>query len=305
MLDYPQIAARLGRASIVGVGESTHGTHEFFQIKVELFRELVQNQGFNTFYLESIDDSCDAIDRYIRDGKGHVEDLINKLFYVHRTSEILNLVTWLRANRKKYPVRFIGIDQRKYVSEYAANYDLNMMKLRDKRMALVVKKHLENNPGSKGMIWAHDTHVAMYINPPEWMPDTRQVAMGEHLHNWFGSSYYSVAQLFGSGYFNAALIDEQGNFDNSQLVPHYARKVSKWFWENRFTRKIQEPMFLQGPCFGGLARPNEALYKRALGWGVQRSVMHDQNNVMYIDIGQAFDGIIFVPRTTASHLLKR
>lgn len=302
-LDCPAIAKRLGAASIIGMGESTHGTHEFFQSKTELFKELVQNHGFNTFFLESIDDSCAGIDGYIQTGEGEPKDLVNKLFYVYRTEEILDLVTWLREHHTQYPVRFIGIDERKYVDDYMTDYSLDKVNVRDKRMALVIKNYFELNPDTKAIVWAHDTHVAAYINPPEWAPDTRQVAMGEHLRNWLGKSYYSIAQLFGSGYFNAALIDESGKFDNSKLVAQYSPKVSKWFWENVLAKQLTKPTFLEGPDFAGLIEQDKALYKRALGWGVQRSIMHDSGNVTYVDMSKAFDALVFFPKATASHLL--
>jgi hypothetical protein len=41
-LDYASMAQKLGTASIVGFGESTHGTHEFFQTKTEIFKALVE-----------------------------------------------------------------------------------------------------------------------------------------------------------------------------------------------------------------------------------------------------------------------
>lgn len=303
-LNYSAIAKHISNSSIIGIGESTHGTHEFFQAKVELFKLLVQHHGFNTFILESIDDRCDDINSYIHAGDGHPEELVNKLFYVYRTTELLDLVKWLHKHHDRFPVRFLGIDKRKYADDYSSGYTIDRVNVRDERMALVIKRYTEQNPGAKSMIWAHDTHVAAYINPPELAPDTRHVPMGEHLRNWFGNNYYSVAQLFGSGYFNAALIEESGEFDNSRLVRHYARKVSKWFWENRFAKEIAEPVFLEGPDFGGLVKEGEILYKRALGWGVQRSVMHDQGNVTYIDIGRAFNAAIFFPHATASHLLR-
>lgn len=303
LFDYSAIAKQCGATSIVGVGESTHGTHEFFQAKADLFKELVQNHGFNTLFLESIDDSCAGIDAYIQTGEGQLEDLVNKLFYVYRTEEILDLVEWLRKHHEQHPVRFVGIDERKYVDDYASDYSLDKSNIRDKRMASVVKKYADQNPGTKAMIWAHDTHVAAYIDPPEWAPDIRQIAMGEHLRNWFGEGYYSVAQLFGSGYFNAALIDESGKFDNSKLVRQYARRVSKWFWENALSKRLTRPTYLEGPDFAGLIEKDKALYKRALGWGVQRSIMHNSGNVTYVDMSKAFDAVIFFPRATASHLL--
>lgn len=44
------IAAVLGGAKVVGLGESTHGTHEFFVAKSEIIKSLVCEHGFNTLF---------------------------------------------------------------------------------------------------------------------------------------------------------------------------------------------------------------------------------------------------------------
>lgn len=302
-LDYDSIARDISHASIIGIGESTHGTHEFFESKAEIFKRLVIRYGFNTLFFESIDDHCEAINNYLQTGIGNLEMLVNRLFYVYRTREVLDLLSWLRERHDERPVSFIGIDERKYVDDYAV-YDHDKYNLRDKRMAEVVKRHMRLNPESKCMIWAHDAHVATFQNIPEW-GGGKIMPMGEHLRSWFDGSYYSIAQLFGSGYFSASLIEGSGAYDNSLLVRHYARKPSKYFWENRLAKNLSHPIFLEGPRFEGLIKEGEVHYKRALGWGVERSVMHDDGNVTYVDISKAYNGLIFFPRTTASHLLRQ
>lgn len=301
-LDNGVIAHYLGCASIVGFGESTHGTHEFFGTKAEVFKTLVSVHGFNTIFIEAIDDTCDTINQHLQTGKGNLEDAVNRLFYVYRVQELLDLFKWLRQHNDEFPVRCVGIDERKYVEDYA-NYDFDKYNLRDKRMALVVQRYISDNPRTKVMIWAHDDHVASFINKPEWA-EHRHIPMGEHLRKWFGYNYINVAQLFGSGYFNAALIEESGSFDNSKLVLNYARKPSKYFWENKLAKVLSEPTFLAAPDFDGLIGCSEVLYKRALGWGVKRSIMHDNGNVSYVDISKAFDAVTFFPHATASHLLR-
>ena len=300
-LNYGAIAEHLGDKPIVGFGESTHGTHEFFETKSEVFKALVAEHGFNTLFFESIDDAFDDVNTYLQTGEGKPEKLINKLFYVYRTQEVLDLLKWLREQHDVYPVQLVGIDERQHVRDYE-NYDLAKVNLRDKRMALVVKNYMASNPASKGMIWAHDTHVTAYLNQPEWA-EGRLIPMGEHLRKWFGKDYFSVSQLFGSGYFSAALIEESGEFDNSVLVSHFARKTSKYFWENKLAKVLFQATFLEAPDYGGLVEEGETHYKRALGWGVKRSVMHDNGNVAYVNLGRAYDGLTFFPRTSASHRL--
>lgn len=305
VLDYSHIAQQISKYPLIGFGESTHGTHEFFATKAEVFKILVKNYGFNAFFLESIDDHCEAINQYLASGKGDLTKLVKKLFYVYRTNELLDLFKWLRENYQAHPVSVIGLDERKYVDDYQDDYSFEKVNLRDKRMTGVIKRYRLKNPKAKAMIWAHDHHVAAYMNSPELAPAIRSIPMGEHLRNWFGDKYYSIAQLFGSGYFNAALIEESNEFDNSRLVSHYARKPSKCFWENHLGKELLSPVFLEGPDYTGLIKEGEVHYKRALGWGVKRSVMHDHNNVAYVDISKAYDGLIFFPQITASHLLTK
>lgn len=302
-LDYSHIAKQCASHPVIGFGESTHGTHQFFETKVEVFKNLVRDYNYNTFFLESIDDHCEAINQYIKTGNGDLEALVNKLFYVYRTSELLSLFGWLRSNYKKYPVTIVGIDERKHIEDYSKSYDLQLVNLRDKRMARVVKNYISKHLEAMGMIWAHDAHIAAYLSPPEWSPAERHISMGENLRKWLGNKYFCVAQLFGSGYFNAALINESNEFDNSKLVQHFARKPSKYFWEKHFIKELLSPTFLEAPDFAGLVNSGEQYYQRTLGWGVKRSVMHDNGNVVLTDISRAYNALVFFPRTTASHLL--
>ena len=302
-IDYADVARHLGVASIVGIGESTHGTHEFFETKAEVFKILVTDHDFDVLFLESVDDHCKAINNFLYTGEGNLEELVNKLFYVYRTEEVKDLLKWLREHHDEHPVSLVGIDERKYVDDYQDGYSLEKVNLRDKRMAEVVKQHRSKHSSSRGMIWAHDAHIAAYLNPPEFAPGGRHIPMGENLRNWFGNDYYSVAQLFGIGHFSAALIEEAGEFDNSKLISHYARKTSKYFWENHLGKILASPTFLEGPDYAGLVESGEVHYQRGLGWGVKHSVMHDNGNVMYVDISKAYNALLFFPRTTASHLL--
>jgi erythromycin esterase-like protein len=302
MLDYSVLAEKLKDKLIVGIGESTHGTHEFFEAKVKIFKILVTEHSFNTFFFEAMDDDCEAINKYIHAGEGHLNDLINRLFPIYRTDEIKNLITWLRDNVSEYPVDFIGIDQRRRVKNYLP-YNIYKASLRDKDMALTVKNYIKKKPDSRAMIWAHDTHVAAYANPLEWAPEARHIPMGENLREWFGDDYYCIAQLFGSGDFNAALIDKSGKSNNSVLIPHNVPKAPKNFWENLLASKYRAPTFLEEPEFERFAKNGEVHYKRALGYGINPSETYKANNIRLIDIVKAYDGIIFLPNVTASHVL--
>lgn len=100
---------------IVGLGESTHGTGEFFRLKHRIVRYLVREEGFTVFALEASASAARALDAYVRHGTGDPARLVDRLsFWTWRTRELLDLVRWLREHNRRLPehrqVRFAGID---------------------------------------------------------------------------------------------------------------------------------------------------------------------------------------------------
>src|SRR5215467_12689413 len=50
--DLQPLQRIVGHASIVGLGEATHGSHEFFTMKQRLLEFLVEKMGFTMFAME-------------------------------------------------------------------------------------------------------------------------------------------------------------------------------------------------------------------------------------------------------------
>lgn len=99
--------------SVVGLGESTHGSREQFRVKHRMVRFLVERMGFRTFALEDDFASGVSIDRYVRTGKGDSRELVSSMsspFWA--TQEMLALVRWMRSYNKTHQkkVRFLGTD---------------------------------------------------------------------------------------------------------------------------------------------------------------------------------------------------
>lgn len=302
MLDYEDIAGHMKQARVVGIGESTHGTHEFFQTKVELCKILVEKHGFNTIFFESVDDVCEAINSYICNGSGDPVALVNRLFYVYRTYEVLELIQWLRAHYAKYPVEFVGLDGHKYIDDYAVDYSMDASNRRDRRMANVIHHYVSSRPHAKCLVWAHDFHVAAYVNAPLSYKD-QYAPMGRHLRRWFKKDYFCVCQLFGEGSFSSEIIDEQTGLSEKGILHELSTPpVTDDFWEYRLMRKYKRPVFLSGPTFGGIAEAHEIHKLRSLGWGVMQSKIHEAYT--WVDMYHAYDAIIFYPKSTSSHMLR-
>lgn len=105
---------------IVGMGESTHGSHEFFTMRHRMFKYLVLNHGFNTFFLEADYANCLPIDRYIKGADGNLDKLVKNIdLWPWSTREMANLIKWMKIYNKQHPtsmLNFIGCDMQKIKS---------------------------------------------------------------------------------------------------------------------------------------------------------------------------------------------
>ncbi|MEV2253949.1 erythromycin esterase family protein [Streptomyces sp. NPDC050147] len=113
--DLRPMGRMVGDASVVGLGEATHGSHEFFTMKDRVFRYLVEEKGFTTFSQEVSWTTGLRFDAYVRGGEGNVRELVHKELArtPWDTEEYVELLTWMRAYNDKHPhrqVRFMGND---------------------------------------------------------------------------------------------------------------------------------------------------------------------------------------------------
>ncbi|MEO1527449.1 MAG: erythromycin esterase family protein [Planctomycetota bacterium] len=114
--DLESLDGVLSGRRIIGMGESTHGTRDFFQLKHRVFRHLVENHDFKLFGIEASFAACVPINDYVLTGKGDPRKAIKgQGFWTWDTEEVLELVQWMRRwNQRrpseKSPLRFYGFD---------------------------------------------------------------------------------------------------------------------------------------------------------------------------------------------------
>lgn len=107
----------VGDARVVGVGEATHSSAEFFRAKHRIFEQLVERQGFTTFALEANWSTGLLVDAYVRSGEGDIRKIMKDEFQnsyaFWNTDEYLDLFLWMRQHNVRHPdhpVRFMGND---------------------------------------------------------------------------------------------------------------------------------------------------------------------------------------------------
>lgn len=64
--DFAKIIERIKSAKIVMLGEATHGTREFYEIRRWITQQLVEHHGFNIVAVEGDWPACAAVDQYVR-----------------------------------------------------------------------------------------------------------------------------------------------------------------------------------------------------------------------------------------------
>lgn len=100
---------------IVSLGEATHGTKEFFQMKHRMLEFLVKEMGFRYFTIEANLTEAYAVNDYVMYGKGDPQKALNGLyFWTWNTKEVLAMIKWMRKYNSdksdKEKVRFYGFD---------------------------------------------------------------------------------------------------------------------------------------------------------------------------------------------------
>lgn len=108
------------QAVIVALGEATHGNREFQQLKLEVFKHLVENYGVRALALEGDFGGCEQANRYIHGGAGTAEQAAAAIgFAIYRTEEMAGLLAYMRQyNESAAPgedLRFYGFDMQRCV----------------------------------------------------------------------------------------------------------------------------------------------------------------------------------------------
>lgn len=108
---------------IIGLGEATHGNAEFQQLKLDVFKLMVEKYGVRAFALEGDYGGCEAVNRYIHGGPGTAQEAAAAIgFPIYRTKEMAQLIDWMRnynaTAKEGEDLRFYGFDMQLYENSY-------------------------------------------------------------------------------------------------------------------------------------------------------------------------------------------
>ncbi len=105
----------LKQKQIVGLGETTHGTKEFFNYKHRLVKYLVTQADYKVFIIEGSFTGSQKMNDYILQGKGSINDALRGVGYgVWMTEEFTSFIEWMKQYNStrddSNKIRFYGCD---------------------------------------------------------------------------------------------------------------------------------------------------------------------------------------------------
>ncbi|MBU3183374.1 erythromycin esterase family protein [Clostridium estertheticum] len=130
--DLMALKSTLKNKRIIAMGEATHGTKEFFQMKHRMLQFLVEKMGYTVFGIEASMPDCMAINDYILYGNGDAKQVVKGMgFWTWDTKEVLDMVEWMREYNETHTkkIKFYGFDMQsshtatKNVIEYLKRVD--------------------------------------------------------------------------------------------------------------------------------------------------------------------------------------
>jgi len=129
---FQQLGEWIGDRQIVLLGDSTHGSQEFYRYRAEISRYLITNHGFSTVIVEGNWPGGQRVNQYIHH---HTDNSVNLALsgfksyfpWLWRNQSMLEFVQWLHnynRNKPQQAVSFYGMDLFSLTASITRNIEL-------------------------------------------------------------------------------------------------------------------------------------------------------------------------------------
>lgn len=119
--DLDVLIEAIGDKKYVLLGEATHGTSEFYKLRMELSRKLIETKGFSFIAVEGDWPSCYEVNRYVKqykdampNARAVMEGFNRWPTWMWANEEVGELMDWLKKHNEDKPmaqrVGFYGLD---------------------------------------------------------------------------------------------------------------------------------------------------------------------------------------------------
>jgi erythromycin esterase-like protein len=117
---FGRLMDEIGDASLVLIGEASHGTHEFYRTRAELTKALILRKGFNFVAVEADWPDAYRVNRWVRhesgdpDAESALGDFVRFPRWMWRNRDVVSFIEWLHGHNASLPaasrVGFYGLD---------------------------------------------------------------------------------------------------------------------------------------------------------------------------------------------------
>ena len=169
-VDLSGLLDRIADARVVLLGEASHGTAEFYDMRARITRELIERKGFRIVAVEADWPDAAQIDHFVRDTR--LEPTVEATFtrfptWMWANRQVLEFVRWLRNHNSRFTspseaVGFFGLD---LYSLYASIESvINYLEDVDAGAAAVARRRYgcltpwETDPAAYGAMALSDRH---------------------------------------------------------------------------------------------------------------------------------------------------
>lgn len=117
--DITPLIDQISRAKIVMLGESSHGTHEFYNWRRMISEWLITKHGFNFIAVEGDWPPCWELDRYVRgEVPGSAREVLSHFnrwpTWMWANTDIIRMAEWMKSHNTRVSeqkkARFYGLD---------------------------------------------------------------------------------------------------------------------------------------------------------------------------------------------------
>ncbi|MBB6004935.1 erythromycin esterase family protein [Arcicella rosea] len=161
------IIDKIGNKRIVALGEGTHGTKEFNEIRIALIKELVEKKGFNLICFENAFGNSYYLNQMINSDRNIQQAIRENITSVWQTKEIESLLLWMRQYNKIHSdkIEFTGMDWN-YI-EYSAKIVLDELKSTQNKALISFAESLYKNAKEQDKAWNAQNDSTIKLNMEE------------------------------------------------------------------------------------------------------------------------------------------
>ncbi len=117
--DYDALLSMVGKRAFVLLGEASHGTHEFYAMRADITRRLIEEAGFDAVAVEADWPDAYRLNRYVHgEGDTDIDDAFGDFqrfpTWMWRNQDVRDFIAWLHDHNAGHPERsqvgFYGMD---------------------------------------------------------------------------------------------------------------------------------------------------------------------------------------------------